>query len=270
MSLPMPGSSDSENVVVPIPNNLRLIKANQVPETWGLNMVLFGVPGCGKTTLAASAQDSPHGRNVLFIDVEGGTRSIADRANIDVIRPESIADVQELYHWLIDMSDVGQEPYKTIVIDTISELQRLGMKDILQKSRDPNFPGIQEWAKSNEQISALVRAFRNLAQLKGWNVIFTAHANEQKDEVTGAILIRPNLTPKAAELVCGAVDVVGYMTRDYDGKHHLRLEPSNTIVAKYRQPLTGPVLPTMIENPNLVDILAHMRSEVDLAGDSEI
>ena len=238
----------------------RVIKASDVADEWGLNMILFGQPGVGKTTLAASAQDSEFGKNVLFIDVEGGTRSIADRNDIDVIRPDSMGEVKDIYDWLAD----GQHDYRTIVVDTLSELQRVGLGEILQTAKDPSWPQIQDWGRSTEQMQKLVRAFRLLAQREGWNVIFTAHANQQQDAITGANLIRPNLTPGATVATTGIVDVCGYLKMLPDGTRQLQLAPTRSVAAKYRQPLTGKRLPDAIDNPSMVTILGHLKGKVTL------
>jgi phage nucleotide-binding protein len=252
--------ADQEKVIIPMPKGLKVMRANEVVDAWGLNMVLFGIPGAGKTALAATAQDSPYGADVLFIDVEGGTRTIADRKDITVFKPDTFSEVREMYDWIVDAGESGGHSFKTIVIDTLPELQRIGLKEILSSSKNPDWPGIQDWGKSTEQMMAMVRAFRGLSQGHGYNIIFTAHANEQKDEVTGAVMVRPNLTPKATEMVCGAVDVVGYLSRNPAGVRELRLEPTNTIMAKYRQPRSGVQLPTVIQDPNLVSILEHLRN----------
>jgi phage nucleotide-binding protein len=241
-------------VLVPANISGRFVKPTEAPKMLGSSAIIFGVPGVGKTVFCASAADSPHGKKVLFIDVEGGTRSISDRKDVDVFRPSEIGEVKEVWDFLND----GEHEYKTIVIDTLNELQKVGLRDILRTAKDPEWPGLQDWGKSTEQMTRLVRAFRDLGQEQGINILFTAHANEQKDEVTGAVLIRPNLTPKATEAVCGIVDMVGYMRMTREGKRELLLRPTNTIVAKYRQPLTGPQLEPVIEEPNMVDILDHM------------
>lgn len=238
------------------PITARLHSASESPTKMGMNAVLFGPPGVGKTTLCAQAQDSEFGRNVIFIDVEGGTRSISDRSDITVFRPSEFADLREIFDYLAD----GDHTFQTIVIDTLNELQKLGLRDIMQTAKDPEWPGIQDWGRSTEQITRMVRAFRGLSQERGWNVFFTAHANKQKDELTGRVFIEPNLTPKATEMVCGAVDMVGYLQFDMEGKRELLLQPTNTITAKYRQPRTGPQLPAVIKEPNLVQILEHLRT----------
>lgn len=231
--------------------------AAEVPDAWGLNMMLYGPPGTGKTTLSATAQDSPHGRNVLFIDIEGGTRSVSDRQDVTVFQPTKFDEVREVFEYIVTQS----HDFKTFVLDTISEGQMMGMADIMVTAKDPEWPGLQDWGKSTEQMLRLVRAFRNLAQTRSWNVILTAHAREQRDDVEGRIYVRPNLTPKVVERIGGVVDVVGYMTKEDDGSRLLQLEPTRRVMAKYRQPLKGPIprLPGTIRNPSLVTILEHLR-----------
>lgn len=233
--------------------------ADKVVDAYGLNMVLYGIPGIGKTTLASTAQDSPYGKNVLFVDVEGGTRSISDRKDITVVQPEGFDQIREVFEWII----LGKHDFQTFVIDTISETQMVGMKDIMLTAKDVEWPGIQDWGRSTEQMMRLVRAFKGLAQTRGWNVIFTAHARESKDEIEGRIYVRPNLTPKVTERIGMVVDVIGYMSKEDDGTRTLTLEPTRRVLAKYRQPLKGPIpkLPPVIRNPSLVTILGHLRGE---------
>jgi hypothetical protein len=214
------------------------------------------------TVLSATAQDSEYGADVLFIDIEGGTRSISDRTDITVIRPEKFDEVRDVFEWIIR----SEHTFKTFVIDTISEGQSLGMRDIMLTAKDPEWPGMQDWGKSTEQMLRLVRAFRDLALTRSWNVIMTAHAREQKDEVEGRIYVRPNLTPKVTERIGGIVDVLGYMSKEDDGTRILTLEPTRRVMAKYRQPLKGnvPPLPGVIRNPSLVTILNHLRGGVPI------
>lgn len=246
----------SQPVLQPKETNLKFLKASDVKDAWGVNLLVYGAPGVGKTTFAASAQDSEYGRDVLFIDVEGGVRSISDRDDITIFRPESFDDIKSVY---IELK-AGNLPYKTVVVDSIGEAQALGLRTIMRTSRTPDLPGLQDYGKSNEQIGGLIRGLRSMAQSNGINVIFTALAVETKDESTGAVLTRPALTPKALELAAGAVDMLGYLTQDKNGKRVLKFQPNPTYMAKVRQPASGEQIPLVIENPTLPDILAIVRS----------
>ena len=247
----------AQPVLQPKASNLKFLKASEVNDAWGVNMLIYGAPGVGKTTFAASAQDSPYGKDVLFIDVEGGVRSIADRDDITIFRPDSFDDVKSVFMALKN-GELAQ--FKTVVVDSIGETQALGLRTIMRTAKNPDLPGLQDYGKSNEQIGILIRGLRGLAQAQGVNVVITALAVESKDENTGAILTRPALTPKALELATGAVDMLGYMTQKKDGTRVLNFQPSTSYMAKLRQPATGAQIPLVIENPTLPRILEIMRT----------
>lgn len=249
----------AQPVLTPKSSNLKFLKASEVNDAWGVNMLIYGSPGVGKTTFAASAQDSPHGADVLFIDVEGGVRSIADRTDISIFRPDDFNQIGELFVMLKNGAEEVAN-FRTIVVDSIGETQALGLRTIMKSAKNPDLPGLQDYGKSNEQIGRLIRSFRGLAQSKGINVILTALAVESKDENSGAILTRPALTPKALELATGAVDMLGYMTQKKDGTRVLSFQPSTNYMAKLRQPQTGGQIPLVIENPTLPKILEATRT----------
>lgn len=247
----------AQAVLTPKPHNFRFLQASEVNDAWGLNLLIYGSPGVGKTTLAASAQDSPHGADVLFIDVEGGVRSIADRSDITVFRPDDFNDIIKVFVAL-KQGDLPQ--FKTVVVDSIGEAQALGLKTIMASAKNPDLPGLQDYGKSNEQIGRLIRGLRGLAQTRAINVILTALAVEAKDEGSGAILTRPALTPKAMELATGAVDMLGYLTQTREGQRVLKFSPSTQYLAKLRQPLSGAQIPLEIPDPTLPRILEAMRT----------
>ena len=47
-----------------------------------MKILIYGPQGVGKTYLAATAQDHPAMRDVLFLNVEGGLMTIAHRGDI--------------------------------------------------------------------------------------------------------------------------------------------------------------------------------------------
>jgi hypothetical protein len=83
-------------------------------------------------------------------------------------------------------------------------------------------------------------AFRDIDK----NLIVTAQAKQDKDDTTGIIGWRPDLTPKLAATVAGLFDVVGYLRINSQGDRVLQVQPSKTVLAKTRI-----VLPKEIMNP---------------------
>ena len=234
----------------------KFLKANQIQDTWGFNGILAGHPGTGKTTLAATAQDSVYGRDVFVIDVDGGTRSIADRKDVTVFVPERFEEITEVYTFL----ENEEHSFKTIVIDTLTEMQKLGLKSIMAGQGELT-PSLQDYGKSNEQITGLIRAFRKFAYTKGWSVIFVTHLKEFKDERTGAVVIRSALTPAASESACAIVDCVAVLHASDNSKRVLQFEANSTAFAKIRQPLGVVGVPKEMENPTMDKVLRAMRGE---------
>ena len=220
-------------------------------------MVVYGPAGVGKTTLASSAQDSTYGKDVFFIDIEAGTRSISDRGDITVFKPNDWLDISGVYKYLSE----EKHGFRTVVIDSLTEAQRYSLEYAMRSAKNPEFPGLQDYGKSNEQLVRLVRSFKALSQTKGYTIIFTALEREDKDENTGVVSIGPALSPKAQEGVCGAVDCVARLTVNREGERVLQLAPRGATIAKFRAPITGVRLPDEMKSPNMRIILANLRGE---------
>ena len=177
--------------------------------TEGLNILLYGESGVGKTILAGSASGVPEMSPVLVIDIEGGTESLKHTyPNVDVVRVQTWKDMQNVYNELA----VGKSGYKTVILDSLTEIQKFNMYDIMDKAvkaranQDPDVPGMREWGINLEQCRKLVRAFRDLPM----NAIFTALAKDDRNDRTGVITTRPSLSGKLAAEVAAFLDIVGY------------------------------------------------------------
>lgn len=236
------------------PTSLAGLKIGPVrdrPKT--LNILIYGNPGVGKTVLLGSADAIPAMRPVLIIDVEGGTYSLNNTyPDVEVVRVKTWDELQELYNVL----HAGDHPYRTIGLDSITEIQKFSMYQIMQDvvakepSRDPDIPSVREWGKSIEQIRKLVRAFRDLPL----NVIFTALVKTEKDNKTGNTYTKPYLPGKLADEVAGFLDIVSHMyVKDWeeDGekvrKRLLLTGATEYIVAKDR----SGKLPLLLEEPTM-------------------
>ncbi len=214
----------------------------------------------GKTRLLASASDIPELSPVLILDVEGGTFSIREKfPDVDVIRISSWAEMSKVYNDLYD----GNHPYKTVGLDSLTEIQKMGMYGIMtalvaepdNKDRDPDIPSVREWGKNIEQTRKLVRAFRDLPM----NVIFTALEMSDRNPRTGLTVTKPSLSGKLSGEVAGFLDEVLYMyvkTVDNEPQRLLLTRKTEDKVAKDR----SDKLPQVITDVTMKTIHNHMFS----------
>src|ERR1700723_3738676 len=89
---------------------------------------IFGMSGSGKTTLACTWP-----KPVLLIGAEDGTRSVADMKGVDFVRLKESMEIAELFNHVKAGGRARCMPaaYQTLVIDTITSLQAMTMKEIL-------------------------------------------------------------------------------------------------------------------------------------------
>jgi len=215
------------------------------------NILLYADAGMGKTT-AAALSPKP-----LIINSEGGTLSLNrfkkfhKQLDIKVMRPDSIQDLQDIFWYLKS----GDHDRKTVIIDSLTEIQTLSMDEILADPKrdakhDKDTPTLQDYGKNTNRMRKLVRTFRDLSM----NVVFTCLAGETKDEEDGSIKIGPELMPKLGNDVMGYVDVVGYMFASSNKEETFRkvlTQPKGKFKAKDRSGKLG----MGMEDPTLFHIL---------------
>ena len=222
-----------------------------------LNWLIYGPPGAGKTYLAGTSKDEPELEPVLFLDIDKGTTTLRKFGKgIKVIPITSMLHLAEVFETLAN----HPTKYRTVVLDSITELQNMNMKDIMREliadtsnpnnaTRDPHVPGKREWGKSSSMMREVVRKFRDLP----CNTIFIAHSKTIEEEQFGGgslSYIMPNLPGKLATDVAGFIDIVGYLdvdTKDSQIVRRLQVAKSRKIIAKDRLGVLGDVVidPTM-------------------------
>lgn len=206
-----------------------------------LNLLIYGHPGAGKTYLAGTAEDHPMTSPVLVLDIEGGTVTLRKRKSIDVIQVRSPQHMKEI-HDELRVNNNGY--YKTVAIDSITELQKLDMREVMREmlqkrpDRDPDVPDKREWGISGEHIRRIIRAYRDLEM----NTIFTALMVDYKDDKTGQVTFSPSLPGKLRNEVPGFIDIVGYLYVTVEGEEvnrRLQLQPTQKVMAKDRTDALG-------------------------------
>lgn len=216
-----------------------------------LNILIYGEPGVGKTYFCGTAEDHKDTNPTLLLDVEGGTVTLRRRPGVDVIPVRSMQEVVEIHKKLHESP--GQ--YKTVIIDSLSELQKLDMALIMKEvvrahpDRDPDVPSQREWGKNIEHVRKIVRGFRDLP----CNTIMTALAHSEKDD-SSSITYFPNLPGKLRIEVPGFLDIVGYYYVTLENQEIVRrlqfAKSRRVVAAKDRtgtlgEKLDNPTIPMM-------------------------
>ena len=135
-------------------------------------IVLYGVEGIGKTSLAAQMPDP------LFIDTEGGT------AHLDVRRLQKPSSWVEL---LAMIREVAATPdvCKTLVIDTADWAEQMTIDYICAKYKQPGIESFgygKGYTYLGEEFSQMLTACDEVI-VSGKHVVITAHAKMRKQEL---------------------------------------------------------------------------------------
>lgn len=218
-----------------------------------LNLMIYSKPGAGKTYFVGTAMDHPDTSPLLVLDVEGGSVTLSDRPDVDVVQVRKIEGIGGIKWWgekLYNENDVLG--YKTVAVDTGSELAKLDMREIMKQahSLNPNqnedVPSPREWGIAGEHMRRIVRFYRDLPM----NFIMTAHLDERTDDLN-VMRIYPMFSGKLRVELPGFVDIVGLLhtTVELDDRivRHLQLQPTARSIAKDRTAALG----AQIENPTI-------------------
>lgn len=144
-----------------------------------VNLLVYGNSGVGKTWFAASDD------RVLFVAPEdrsdGLLSAVMSGSNADKWPINQWDDLVEAYNYLHDLDEI---PYNWVVIDSLTDMQEMAMRSILDAAveenpnRDPDLPQLQDWQKYYEMVKRMVRAYNALDV----NVLYTALARLAEDE----------------------------------------------------------------------------------------
>ncbi len=248
----------------PAPTTSILDKIKPVTELkTNLVMMVYGRSGTGKTHFGSTFP-----KPILFIDTnERGTETIAMEEDIDVVRVTEWSEMDELYWALLDQAtDVA---YASIVVDQVSNLQDIGMSEVLRKSRkgrDETFTQ-RNWGQLSGMLKQWISDFRDLSDI--YNLLLIAHerVNEGGDDEEEAIepSIGARVMPSVSAFLDGAVDSIGstfikerWETEDKEEVRHvdycMRIGPHAFYSTKIRRPVSAGPIPELIVNPTFKKI----------------
>ena len=241
---------------------------------------LYGRSGSGKTTLAASWP-----KPMLYLNIiDNGDDSIRDVEDVDVVDITSSEELEEQLLWLAKQANKGKLIYKTVVLDTMSQLQgifidELGAKKKLQKGKKAGDFGTltkQDWGTIAGDLKAVIMDVRNLpcesvfiAQERVFN------AGDEEDDGIDALApeVGTKLMPSVNKDLCASVSIIGNTfikikvhkekdkgktVRTVEKIFCLRSGPNEVYTTKIRKP-KGVKAPDYITDPSFRKIKKIMK-----------
>jgi len=167
-------------------------------DPYRVRWLIYGESGVGKTVLASTAP-SP-----IFLNADDGLASVTRNVGSwDVV---DWTDFIDAYQFLAN----EEHSFRTVVLDTVNELQTLSLQHILRHYPDikrsySSLAGISDYGKMLSDMDGMVRLFKSLPM----NVIFITQVQPQ-EFATDTVM--PQLIGKSsARNLCRMVDLVGYM-----------------------------------------------------------
>lgn len=174
------------------------------------SFLIYGRSGTGKTTLAASFP-----KPILYLDIhDRGTDSIADVKKVDGSEIVDWDDVEKMYWYLREEEGAG---YKTIVVDTVTQMQRLAeakVKGVDLRDLEPAAWGSMkrgQWGEVSSMMKYWLEQYRDLPM----NVVFIAQDRtfNVDEESEGDNVLMPEvgaaLSPAVAKTLNASVSVIG-------------------------------------------------------------
>lgn len=227
-----------------------IVKKNDVLPERPVIIVLYGVPGSGKTSVATTAD------NPLLIDCDRG----ADRAvqRCDTIMAKCWKD--------IDSERESMKDYKTIVVDTAKSM----IDDYLsQYAIDNNYKLKTNTLKRFGQMGEDFKEFVNFLRSNGSDIVFICHDKETADG--DVIKHSPDCTGQSKDLLVRIADQVGYVFIQ-NGKRSISFAPLDNFVGKNVAGLGTVVIPdygTTEFDTYMSDIISKVKISIQEKGEAQ-
>lgn len=122
----------------------------------GLNILVYGQSGAGKTRLAATTKEP-----TLIISSENKTLSLQE-FDLPVIVVETLADIKEVLQALEDPNNKDFQKFKWIVIDSLSDIAEVALSSLKKQYAD----GRQAYGELNVEMKNMIRRFKALPKHK--------------------------------------------------------------------------------------------------------
>lgn len=187
-----------------------ILKKTDVRPERPVIVMLYGVPGCGKTSIATTAD------NPVIIDTDRG----ADRAVqvIDTLSAQRWQDIQEVAEDL--------KEYKTIIVDTAKTmLDEFLSVYVCEQNYKLRTNSLKRFGEMASEFSAFVSRLQTF----GTDLIFICHDKESQE---GDIIKHsPDCTGSSKNYLQQKADQIGYVS-SVNGHRTISFQPKDNFVGK--------------------------------------
>jgi len=231
---------------------LSIIQPNEPMIVKAIKLYIYGDPSMGKSSLAMT------GHKVLLIDADNGAYRSGGLRRAPV-------QLAENWHQVANLTFEDLEPFDTIAIDTVQRLLEVIKAYVASLGGNTKSDGALK-IHAQGIANNLFQGFVN--RMIGWgkNVVFIAHATEDKDGDT--VIRRPDLGGKNRQEVYRLSDCMAYFTyeRDNNGKEKrmLKFSHSSTYHTKDCANLGNIVVPDLANNPTFLgDLIEGIKAHLN-------
>ena len=223
-----------------------IVKAGKAQKSTYIKALVYGESGAGKSFLAATAPKPL----ILLTEINGQASIMHSNPDADILHITSSDMLAEV------LKDIDENPndykqYQTIVIDSITEMQRLIKDKLTSNGRSPM--SLPLWGKLANNMRALIRRIRGMKK----NVVCIALLEAHIEEESGQRHLKPAFEgKKTSGEIAQFFNWVGFLypTMETVNKEqitirNLMVEGPSRVMCKPTFPLTG-----TIQNPNIEDI----------------
>ncbi len=224
---------------------LNIKTATDPVELKGFNVVIYGQPGIGKTSLAFSAEKP------LLLDFDNGAHRSEYRKDFVPISDWSeIASIQAA-----DIKD-----YSTIIIDTVDTcLDYLAANIINRNPKMGNRNGgltMQGWGALKNEFSEFLKRMKTF----GKTVILICHVTEEKrgDDT----FFRPLVKGGSKDMINQVADLMGYYFAE-NNQRVLNFNPTDRWLGKNSASIEPLLIPNLDADPNyFAEVLAGAMNKI--------
>lgn len=215
-----------------------------------VKFLVYGQSGSGKTRFASN-WPTP-----IYMDIEDGMGSVVRK--VYRVPTKTMDDVRGLLTFL----ETSDHRFKTLVIDSLNELQTLVMHNLIthytsiRRAYD-DLPSQSDYGKMLDDFYKVVRRAKALSM----NVVMICNAASQEFETD---MVQPQLTGKnTANTVNRMMDVIGYLYKAEPAtggsKRRMMVFDAVAYVTKDR----SGVLPGVMEDPTYKKMYEHWKSRFE-------